>query len=62
MLPSYVHTASVPKTFLDKRRELIFNLRVINGGGPTSPVLLINEGKDYIVFGQDRIVLKPARE
>lgn len=62
MEPSYVHTASVPKTFLDKRRELIFNLRAIKGGRSTSPVLLINEGKDYIVFGQDRIVLKPARE
>ena len=63
MLPSNVNYTSVPKTFLDKRRELLFNLRAIKGGGdPSLPSYLINEGKFAIIFGQDRIVVRPPRQ
>ena len=61
MGPSLGKTQSPSKRFLEDRRDFLFWICSSQNIGPQTPGYLINEAKEYILFGGDRIIVKPAR-
>lgn len=63
MLPSYSPSIAVPDKFIEKRRKMLLSLAIFNQGGASQvPMYLINEDKDPITFGGDRILIKPYEQ
>lgn len=60
MGPSLGKSGPVSKKFLEDRRDFLLWLKTIRQPGPQGPSYLINEQRDYILFGGDRIIVKEA--
>lgn len=62
MLPSYSPTIAVPDKFIEKRRKMLLSMAVLKQGSSSVPMYMINEDKDRITFGGDRILIKPYEQ
>lgn len=61
MLMTPGRLASIPANYSEKRRQFIAHLLVIKKSGPRpieETYFIVDENKDRLVFGQDRIVWK----
>ena len=61
MGPSLGRSEPNSKRFLEDRRDLLLWLAALTGGGSTGPSYLVDEHRDYIIFGEDRIIVREAR-
>lgn len=53
--------AMTPLTFFENRRRSLLLFKLTGKTVPGVPSYLVDENRDILVFGQDRIVIKPAK-
>ena len=61
MGPTLGKSGPVSKKFLEERRDFLLWLKTMKQTGPSGPSYLVNENREYILFGGDRIIVRDVR-
>ena len=62
LVGGFLEARRIPISFDENRRKMLLQFKTFRHPGPGIPSYLVNEDKDCIVFGEDRILTKKTRE